>query len=260
MAAPSSSYAMPSGSSDGWADDYERGRPGWPQGVVDLPGLDESGGVVEIGAGTGKLTQLLQKTFSTVIAVEPADAMRRLLRQSCPTALLLSATAEEIPLTDSSVDCIFVAEAFHKFDGERAVGEFARVLPTGGYLVLIWNVPAEPTEPSTAEAERFLTERAPDRRLLGVDPTDLATTRFVSGEWRAPFEASPFEDLQEIQLPNPQTVDRHGLISFYASMGWIGDLADAERLPLLDELGALLPAEEYRRHWTTRLYWTRRVR
>lgn len=108
------------------------------------------------------------------------------------------------------------------------------------------------------EAEWLLTERAPERRDLGYDPTDLATSRFVSGAWRRPFRSSPFEELREIQLPNPQKIDREGLVAFFASMGWIADLRDASRLALLDEVSSLLGADEYRRSWMTRLYWARR--
>ena len=169
---------MPVGSADRWPDDYERGRPGWPPDVVEVPGIGATMTVLEVGAGTGKLTRLLVAAFSTVIAVEPADAMRRLLQDFCPTALILSGTAEEIPLADASVDGVFAAEAFHKFDGPPAVAEFTRVLRPGGVLVLMWNVPAGQTEPSIAAAERFLTERAPKQRDLGYDPTDLATTHF----------------------------------------------------------------------------------
>jgi predicted methyltransferase len=70
---------MPAGSGDRWADDYERGRPGWPPEVVDVPGLAPSASVLDLGAGTGKLTRLLVGTFDRVVAVEPADAMRRVL-------------------------------------------------------------------------------------------------------------------------------------------------------------------------------------
>jgi SAM-dependent methyltransferase len=189
--------------------------------VVDIPGLDATATVLEIGAGTGKLTRLLEAKFTTVVAMEPAPAMRRLLRASCPTAMMLSRTAEEIPVADTSVDGVFAAEAFHKFDGPRAVAEFARVLRPGGVLALMWNMPSAPTEPSIAGAERFLIDRAPEPGDLGYDPTDLASDRFVSGVWRMPFGSSPFEELRETQLANPQTIDRSGLIAFFASMGWI---------------------------------------
>ena len=249
---------MPSGSLDRWPEDYERGRPGWPPEVVDVPGLPPTATVLELGAGTGKLTRLLALTFDRVIAVEPADAMRRLLVTHCPEAEALAGSAEEIAVEDASVDAVFAAEAFHRFDGERALAEIARVLRPRGVLVLLWNLPAGPTEPSIAAAERFLQERAPgDRAELGYDPVDLNTTRYESGAWREPFAASPFEELQEARLSNPQTVDRDGLVAFFASMGWIGDLPDAERLPLLDAVRSLLGAGEYRRQWATNVHWTR---
>jgi SAM-dependent methyltransferase len=249
---------MPVGSLDRWPEDYERGRPGWPPQVVDVPGLPPTATVLELGAGTGKLTRLLVSTFGRVIAVEPAEAMRRLLVTHCPEAEALAGSAEEIAVEDASVDAVFAAEAFHRFDGERALAEIARVLRPRGVLVLLWNLPAGPTEPSIAAAERFLQKRAPgDRAELGYDPVDLNTTRYESGAWREPFAASPFEELQEARLSNPQTVDRDGLVAFFASMGWIGDLPDAERLPLLDAVRSLLGAGEYRRQWATNVHWTR---
>lgn len=249
---------MPAGSLDRWPEDYERGRPGWPPEVVDVPGLPPSATVLELGAGTGKLTRLLGSTFARVVAVEPAEAMRRLLASLCPEAEVLAGTAEEIPLASASVDAVFAAEAFHRFDGGRALAEIAHVLRPRGVLVLLWNLPSGPTEPSIAAAERFLLERAPgDRAELGYDPVDLNTTRYESGAWREPFAESPFEELQEARLPNPQTIDREGLVAFFASMGWIGDLSDEHRLPLLDEVRSLLAAGEYERPWETHVHWTR---
>ena len=252
-------WTLPAGSRDRWPEDYERGRPGWPPEVVDVPGLAPSATVLELGAGTGKLTRLLVPTFEHVIAVEPADAMRRLLVRHCAEADARAGRAEEIALPDASVDAVFAAEAFHRFEGERAVAEIARVLRPRGLLVLVWNLPAGPTEPPIATAEQFLLERAPDRSELAYDPLDLNSDRYASGEWRLPFAGSPFEPLQETRLPNLQTVDREGLVAFFASMGWLADLPDAERLPLLDELRALLPADEYRRPWETHVHWTRRA-
>ena len=247
------SWSLPAGSADRWVDDYERGRPGWPPEVVDVPGVPASATVLELGAGTGKLTRLLAATFERVIAVEPEDAMRRRLAG----AEVLDGAAEAIPLDDGSVDAVFAAEAFHKFDGERAVPELARVLRPGGVLVLMWNLPAGPVEPSIAAAEALLDERGPDESELDYEPLDLNPKRYSSGEWLRPFSGASFEDFQETRLPNPQTLDREGMVAFLASMGWIGDLRDDDRLPLLDEVRALLPADEYRRLWETRVHWTR---
>ena len=252
-----SSWSMPNGSLDAWPEDYERGRPGWPPEALDVAPVPNTATVLELGAGTGKLTRLLVSRFGRVVAIEPAEAMRRLLVGFAPEAELPGGSAEAIPVADASVDAVFVAEAFHKFDDERALAEIARVLRPGGSLVLMWNVPAGPTEPSIERAERFLRERGPDRSEVGYDPLDLNSTRFDSGEWRRAFAGSPFEELQESRLPNPQTVDRDGLVAFFASMGWIGDLPDMERQPLLADVRSLLEADEYSRHWETLVFWTR---
>jgi SAM-dependent methyltransferase len=240
-----------------WHDDYERGRPGWPAqaaGVADVPA---SATVLELGAGTGKLTRLLVQRFDRVIATEPDEAMRRVLVSRCPPADVRAGSAEAIPLAETSVDAVFAAEAFHWFDGPRALAEIARVLRPRGALILMWNVPAGPTEPSIARAEQLLIDSAPARAELGHDPVDLNTTRFASGEWRAPFAGSPFGGLRETRFPNPQTLDRAALVAFFESMGWLGDLPDSERLPLLDRVRSLLDADEYRRSWETHVYWAR---
>jgi ubiquinone/menaquinone biosynthesis C-methylase UbiE len=128
---------MPSGSGDRWPEDYERGRPGWPPEVVHVAGLAQTSTVLDLGAGTGKLTRLLVPAFEHVIAVEPADAMRRMLESLCPAAEALAGTGQEIPLSEASVDAVFAAQAFHWFDVHRAVAEIARVLRPPGSLVLM---------------------------------------------------------------------------------------------------------------------------
>ena len=240
-----------------WHEDYERGRPGWPAAVANLAEVPASGTVLELGAGTGKLTRVLVARFDRVVAVEPDEAMRDLLASLCPGAEMLAGSAEAVPLADGAVDAVFAAEAFHWFDGERALAEIERVLTPRGALTLMWNVPAGPTEPSIARVEELLTERAPPREELGHDPVDLNAERFSSGEWRAPFAGSAFEELREVRLPNPQTLDRDALVAFFESMGWLGDLPEPERLSLLDQVGSLLYAHEYRRAWEAFVYWTR---
>ena len=249
-------WSMPAGSLDRWPEDYERGRPGWPPEVVEIPKLAKTANVLDLGPGTGKLTRLLVPRFRRVVAVEPAEAMRRLLSALCPEAEALAGTAQQIPLPDSSVEAVFAAEAFHWFDDERALAEIARVLQPRGSLVLMWNLPAGPWEPSIAAAEDFLMARGPKAGEVAYDPLDLGGPRFVSGEWRLLLDESSFEPLQEARVPNPQTLDREGLVAFFASMGWLADLPDDERLPLLDEVRSLLEPVAYRRLWETHLYWT----
>src|SRR5207253_4055639 len=145
-------------------------------------------------------------TFDHVIAVEPDEEMRRRLAASCPEARVVSGRDDELPLADDSVDSIFVAEAFHLFDGERVLAEFARVLRPVGALVVMWNLPIRPADPAIAAVEELLSDRAPDD--LGYDPVDLNPRRYASGEWRVPFAASPFSEPQEVRFANPQTTDR----------------------------------------------------
>jgi SAM-dependent methyltransferase len=180
--------------------------------------------------------------------------MRRLLVELVPGAELVAGQAETIPLADDSVDVVFVGEAFHVFDGAAAVAEIERVLRPGGKLVLLWNVPGGATDPSVEAAERLLLERAPD---VPYDPVDLNTRRYWSGDWRAAFDDSGFGELHEVRLSNPQTIDREGLLAFYASMGWFSELPDDERPALLDQVRSLLPAEVYRRRWETHVHWAR---
>ncbi len=249
-------WYLPARSGERWAEDYERGRPGWPPEVVDIPGLPSDASVLDLAAGTGKLTRLLIPAFGRVTSVEPQNAMRRLLDALCPGAEVLAGTAEQIPLADASVDAVFVAEAFHLLGNEHSVAEIARVLLLGGTLVLTWNLPAGPWQPSIAAVDRLLHERLPKTRELGYDPLDLNSRRYATGEWRQAFAASHFANLKERRLPNPHTLDRDGLVAFLASMGWIADLPDFDRLPLLEKVKSLLDAAEYRRSWETHVHWT----
>jgi SAM-dependent methyltransferase len=246
---------MPGGSGDRWPDDYERGRPGYPDEAVNVADVPVSSSVLDLGAGTGKLTRLLLTRFARVVAVEPADAMRRLLAELCPDVEALTGSAEAIPLADASVVAVFSAEAFHWFDGERALAEIERVLRPCGALVLMWNVPAGQTQPPIEALERLVDERAPQN--IAYHPCDLNADRFASGEWRAPFAGSPFGELREASFANVQALDRDAFVALLASMGWVADLPDDERLPLLDTMRSLLDADEYVRPWETLVHWTR---
>src|SRR5690242_7276633 len=126
------------------ADAYERGRPGYPDAAVAHLAAELAIGpearVLDLAAGTGKLTRLLVEGGAAVVAVEPVAAMRAALERALPGVAVLDGTAESIPLPDGSVDAVTVAQAFHWFDAEAAIAEIHRVLRTGGRLGLIWNV------------------------------------------------------------------------------------------------------------------------
>jgi SAM-dependent methyltransferase len=200
------------------AEEYERGRPGWPAAAI--AGLIErfhAHTVLDLAAGTGKLTRILAEHASEVIAVEPLDGMRRVLTDRVPAARVLAGTAEAIPLPDASVDAVFVAEAFHWFDFPRATAEIARVLRPGGGLAVIRNRPDDARkEPWIDE----LTQVVDDHRLNGrhgLIRDDVP--------WREALEAEPrFGPLSDEEVPNEQQTDREGMIAMISSLSAIGAL------------------------------------
>ena len=237
-----------------WYEDYERGRPGYPDQVIDVAGLPSSAPVLELAAGTGKLTRLLLSRFARVVAVEPDAGMRRLLAVGCPGIESRDGSAEHIPLADDSVEAVFAAQAFHWFDNETALTEIARVLRPRGALVVMWNVPSGPTMPSIAAVEELLAPIWPDD--CGF-PLDMMSDGWTPGVWQLPYAHVTFEGIHEVRLANPQTLDPEGLVAFFGSMGWVAELPDEDRQQLLDKMRARLTATEYVLPWQTHAHWTR---
>ena len=118
---------------------YERGRPSYPPEAIDWLLPRGARRVLDLGAGTGKLTTRLAERGLDVVAVDPIPDMLEVLRASLPETRALLGTAEEIPLEDNSVDAVLVAQAWHWVDPGRAIPEVARVLRPGGRLGLVWN-------------------------------------------------------------------------------------------------------------------------
>lgn len=235
-----------------WYEAYDRGRPGYPATVVDVAALSAEATVLELAAGTGRLTRILRSRCANVIATEPDPGMRRYLVERVPDARVTSASANDIPLATASVDAVFAAQAFHQFDAPRAVAEVVRVLRPGGVLALLWNVRAGAAEPSLAAVEEFLAPEWP----AGWDPLDLGVG-YGRSAWKARFASGPFGELREERVPNPQTVDRDALVAFFGSMGWIALKADDDRVRLLNDVRTLLTSEHYVLPWETRVHWAR---
>jgi SAM-dependent methyltransferase len=132
--------AKQAASFDRAAEVYERSRPEYPAEAIDwlLPPAARS--VLDLGAGTGKLTRALTARGLSVFAVDPSPKMLDQLRTAVPEAIVHQGSAEDIPLADQSVDAVFVAQAWHWVDQDVALPSVARVLRPGGTLGLVWNL------------------------------------------------------------------------------------------------------------------------
>lgn len=221
----------PARSFDLAAEQYEATRPSYPDEVLDLLPVTNDATVLDLGAGTGKLTRVLARRYAHVIAVEPLDGMRGILERVVPGVEARAGTAEQIPLADASVDAVFTAQAFHWFDHERALPEIGRVLRPGGVLAVVWNGPDESrTNPLPAEYLAYLRELRRERSTL---------------DERTPFRDliayGPFGDVHEESMPHDHVLDRQGHLDNARSVSWIASRDADEREHVVARLGELLP-------------------
>jgi ubiquinone/menaquinone biosynthesis C-methylase UbiE len=195
------------------ADLYERVRPGYPPEAVRWVAerLDLRSGriVLDLGAGTGKLTRALVETGAGVLAVEPGDAMRAELERVLPQVRALRGSAESIPLPDESVDAITVGQAFHWFRFDEALPELHRVLRPGGGVALIWNA-RDQDSPLQNEIKALLEPFLPVGRAV----TPNTSSHLAESPLFHSFEHNSFRFVQ--QLDADALVGRIGSISFVA--------------------------------------------
>ena len=236
----------PGRSFDRAAEEYDRGRPGWPEAVLDVVPVEAGAAVLDLAAGTGKLTEVLVRRYARVVAVEPLDGMRALLERRVPAAEVLEGRAEAIPLGDGSLDAVFVAQAFHWFATDEAVAEIARVLRPGGVLALLWQEPSGRAPSPLPEAYRRRLEELHE----SVPPP--------APDWRRVLARGAFGRLETATVEHEQASDRERVLAFAASVSWIAHRPDEERRRVLADLAALLPPGEYRFAMTAEVTWTRR--
>ena len=227
------------------AEDYQRGRAGWPLEVLHGVAAET---VLDLGAGTGKLTELLAERYPRVIAVEPLPGMRAILQRKVPQAELVAGTAERMPLGDGSVDAVVVAEAFHWFDSETAAREIARVLRPNGKLVVAFNEWLSQYEPPIGPAAHAAIES----RAAALPPAGAA--KVAAGEWRRGIEAAPFGPLEERVHEHAAETDREGVASYYLSISSLAQLDAEGRERLREELIAVLPDAKYRLQLAARVF------
>lgn len=215
------------------ADEYERARPSYPADAVDFIvssfGIGPDSTVLDLAAGTGKFTRLLVPTGATLIAVEPVAGMRRVLAGVLPDLEILDGTAESIPVADESVDAVVCAQAFHWFDGPKALAEIRRVLKPSGGLAVVFNIRDE-SEPWVHE----LTV------LTGVETAPRphhAASRAAFAEWVAADRGYTPAEVDRFRYLQPLTEDL--LVERVLSQSWIAAMPDDEREALLDEVRTL---------------------
>ncbi len=205
------------------AEEYERGRPGYPRAAIHwLLGPDPLD-VLDLGAGTGKLTAALLEAGHRVVAVEPLAEMRAILTATLPQVRALDGTAERLPLDDASVDAVAVGAAFHWFDHEAAQAEIARVLRAPGVLGLLGNG----FDISTPWVARV-------REILGPPALERP------GHWPSGEELGRrFAEVEEREFPHEQRIDRAGLRDLAVSRSRIAMMSPSEREGVFSEINRL---------------------
>ncbi len=207
---------------------YERARPSYPAEAIDWllpPGARR---VLDLGAGTGKLTRGLRDRGLDVVAVEPSAGMRDQLAAVLPGVTVMDGTAEEIPLPDHAVEAVLVAQAWHWVDPARAVPEVARVLAAGGQLGLVWNIRDE-REDWVAELGRIMHG--------GGDPDRSSNSGHVSA---APLVGPPFGPVERFDVEWRRPTTPADVIDLVASRSYLITMSPPDRSAVLSRVQHLL--------------------
>ncbi|MBA3717631.1 MAG: class I SAM-dependent methyltransferase [Actinobacteria bacterium] len=217
------------------AELYERARPGYGRDAVawlcERLGIGPGRTVLDLAAGTGKLTRELVPSGATVIAVEPLDEMRDQLERVVPGVEALAGTAEEIPLADGSVDAVVCAQAFHWFDPVRAVPEIHRVLRGRGGFALLYN-------------NRDLSDTVQKTIDEMLDPYRDSVAQQWTHAHDDVLAGSPlFGPVEHRSWLNEQPVSLEELLEVVASRSYVASLDFDSRAELLGRIRAAFAAD-----------------
>ncbi len=213
---------------------YERARPAFPAAAVgwlcEHLEIGATTRVLDLAAGTGRLTRPLFERTRQIVAVEPMPEMRDVLHATLPAIEVLDGTAEQIPLPSASVAVVVVAQAFHWFDPERALAEIARVLEPGGRLGLVWHTPD--TSDPLQRAFRAIVER--NRHGAPIHVAGDAA-RYFEHERR-------FREIAALDLSETYELDADGLAALARSTSHVAALPEDARERAVEEIRALVGA------------------
>jgi ubiquinone/menaquinone biosynthesis C-methylase UbiE len=209
------------------AELYERVRPSYPEDAVawlaEELHIDSSSVVLDLGAGTGKLTRAFVGRAGRVVAVEPGPEMLAQLRGAVPEAEAMLGAAEAIPLADAAVDAVVCGQSFHWFRTDEALREIRRVLRPRGSLGLIWNT-RDADDPLQKEITALLAAFVPRGRPTMRASVDQA-----------------FDAVSTHSVPHEQELDADGLVERIASISFVAAAPETKRRELAAALRALVP-------------------
>src|SRR5271165_507498 len=220
---------------DSVAGAYERGRPGYTAAVIERLiaelGIGPGAPVLDLAAGTGKLTRALLAAGLDVVAVEPQSSLREVLVTVVGPERVHDGVAEAIPLPERSMAAVMVADAFHWFDAAGALSEMARVLRPGGGLAVLFTVADWSGASWGHEVGTLLAELRPEHP--GFDGPSWQDAVRAAGGWTAP---------REIRLTSSQPFDVDRLLDYVASISWVAALPGDRRAETLARIGAIARA------------------
>ncbi len=227
------------------AEEYERGRPGYPPAAIEWLLGPAPLEVLDLGAGTGKLTAALLRAGHRVVAVEPLGEMRAILAARAPEARVLAGAAEALPLADASVDAVTVGAAFHWFDQPAALEQIARVLRAPGVLGLL----ANGFDTSLAWVARV-------REILGPPAFERP------GHWPSlEVLERDFHEVEDCVFEHEQEIDAARLRDLACSRSSVATMQREARQALLARLDGLWRQEpELRDRVAVSMPWHARVR
>ena len=215
------------------ADAYERGRPDYAPAVIGSLaaelGLDRGDRVLDLAAGTGKLTRALLEWGLDVTAVEPQESLRKVLARSVGGERALDGVAESIPVPDASVRAVTVADGFHWFDAQPALGEIRRVLEPGGGLAILTTVPDWGEASWAHELGTTINELRPEHPYF--DGRSWKDAVREDGVWSEP---------RQIRVTTSRPFRPERIVDYLGSMSWVAAMPDGQRAEALTRMGALV--------------------